>query len=81
MLQDIHVTSDGMDVMSNARPTIKTANVCFYNQTYLLKVKFHYAIWFEAGQQPASNLSATSFKPASIMEFGFKQYKNLHILV
>jgi len=39
--------------------------------TELIKAKFHYAIWFEAGsklvgdQRPASNLSATSFKPAS----------------
>ena len=42
--------------------------------------KFHYAIWFEAGsklvadrfqagRRPASNLSATSFEPASVMEF------------
>jgi len=46
------------------------------------ETKFHYAICFEAdsklvadrfeaGRQPASNLSATSFKPASVMEFGF----------
>ena len=25
----------------------------------------------EAGRRPASNLSATSFEPASVMEFGF----------
>jgi len=41
-----------------------------------LKAKFHYDIWFEAGsklvadsfeagRRPASNLSATSFEPAS----------------
>ena len=46
------------------------------------EAKFHYAIWFEAGsklvadrfeagRRPASNLSATSFEPASVMEFGF----------
>jgi len=29
----------------------------------LVKAKFHYAIWF---------LSATSFEPSSVMEFGFK---------
>jgi len=51
-----------------------------YSQT--LKSKFHYASWFEtgwklvadrfeAGRRPASNLSATSFQPASVMEFGF----------
>jgi len=27
--------------------------------------------WFEAGRRPASNLSATSFEPARVMEFGF----------
>jgi len=26
---------------------------------------------FEAGRRPASNLSAISFEPASVMEFGF----------
>jgi len=35
--------------------------------------KFHYAIWFKAGCRPASNLSATSFEPDSVMEFGCKQ--------
>ena len=30
-----------------------------------IKAKFHYASWFEAGRRPASNLSATSFEPAS----------------
>ena len=37
-----------------------------------LKAKFHYAIWFEACRRPASNLSATSFEPASVVEIGFK---------
>jgi len=32
-----------------------------------VKAKFHYA------SRPASNLSATSFEPASVMEFGFKK--------
>ena len=47
-----------------------------------VKAKFHYASWFEAGSElvpswfeagrrPASNLSAISFEPASVMEFGF----------
>jgi len=36
-----------------------------------LKAKFYYASWFEAGRRPASNLSATIFEPASVMEFGF----------
>jgi len=34
------------------------------------KAKFHYAICFEAGRRAALNLSATSFEPASVMEFG-----------
>jgi len=29
-------------------------------------------MWFDAGRRPASNLSATNFEPASVMEFGFK---------
>jgi len=48
----------------------------------VVKTKFHYASWFEAGsklvadrfeagRRAASNLSATSFEPASVMEFGF----------
>jgi len=48
----------------------------------IIKAKFHYASWFEAGlklvadrfeagRRPTSNLSATSFEPASIIEFGF----------
>jgi len=28
--------------------------------------------WFEAGRRPASNLSATSFEPDSVMEFSFE---------
>jgi len=50
------------------------------------EAKFHYVSWFEAGsklvadrfeadRRPVSNLSATSFEPASVMEFGFKQVK------
>jgi len=42
---------------------------------FRLKAKFHYAIWFEAGRQPGSNLSATSFEPDSVMEFGFYRQK------
>jgi len=45
-------------------------------QVSSIKAKFHYASWFEvgselvrswfeAGRRPASNLSATSFEPAS----------------
>jgi len=33
--------------------------------------KLHYAIWFEAGHRPGSNLSVTSFEPTSVMKFGF----------
>ena len=33
----------------------------------ILKAKFHYASWFEAG----SKLVADRFEPASVMEFGF----------
>jgi len=32
-----------------------------------VKAEFHYASWFEAGRRPASNLSAISFEPASVM--------------
>jgi len=39
--------------------------------TCYVRTKFHYASWFEAGCRPASNLSATSFDPASVMKFGF----------
>jgi len=42
----------------------------------LLKAKFHYANWFEAGSKlVADRFEAgrrTSFEPASVMEFGFK---------
>jgi len=34
------------------------------------EAKFYYAIWFEAGRRPASNLLQTNFKPDGIMEFG-----------
>jgi len=34
---------------------------------------------FEAGRRQASNLSATSFELASVMEFGFKQQKSIKI--
>jgi len=37
----------------------------------VLKGKFHYAIWFEAGRRPASNQLRTSSEPASVMEFVF----------
>jgi len=40
----------------------------------LLKAKFHYATWFEAGRRQVrswSRWSPTSFEPASVMEFGF----------
>jgi len=49
------------------------------NALTIVKAKFHYANWFEAGRRQvrswsanlASNLSAISFEPASVMEFGF----------
>jgi len=52
------------------------------------EAKFHYPIWFEAGlklvadrfeagQRAASNLSATNFKPDSVMEFGRKSASSL----
>jgi len=37
-----------------------------------IKAKFHYASWFETGRRQVRSLSATSFEPASVMEFGFK---------
>jgi len=40
----------------------------------LLKAKFHYASWFEAGRRQVRNWSPTSFEPASVMEFGFYCY-------
>jgi len=57
-----------------------------------VKAKFHYASrfeaglklvadMFEAGRRLASNLSATSFEPASVMEFGFKLVCCQHKLV
>jgi len=44
---------------------------CIPDHLRLLKAKFHYASCLEAGRRPASNLSATSFEAASVMEFGF----------
>jgi len=40
-----------------------------------VKVKFHYAICFEAGSKLVADRfeAATSFEPASVMEFGFYQ--------
>jgi len=42
----------------------------------LVKAKFHYASWFEAGSKLVTDRFEaglrTSFKPASVMEFGFK---------
>jgi len=51
------------------------------------EIKFHYAIWFGAASKlvadrfeaPTSNLSATCFEPASVMEFGFKHTKKAQI--
>ena len=37
-----------------------------------LKAKFHCASWFEAGGRQVQSLTATSFEPASVMEFGFR---------
>ena len=37
----------------------------------MLRLVDYYASWFEAGRRPASNLSATSFESASVMEIGF----------
>jgi len=39
----------------------------------MIKAKFHYASWFEAGRRQVRSWSATSFEPASITEFGFKE--------
>ena len=50
-----------------------------------VRAKFHYASWFEAGRRqvrsqislrylvPIRSWSATSFEPASVMEFGFNK--------
>ena len=56
-----------------------------------VKAKFHYASCFEAasklvadrfeaGRRPSSNLSAISFKRASVMKFGFN-FNNLYVRV
>jgi len=44
----------------------------------VVKAKFHYAIWYEAGSklvrngfEPVCDQLRTSFEPASVMEFGF----------
>jgi len=37
---------------------------------YLLKAKFHYASWFEAGHRQVRSWSPTSFEPDSLMGFG-----------
>jgi len=48
----------------------------------MLKAKFHYASWFEAGRrqvrswsptsfEPVCDQLRTSFEPANVMEFGF----------
>jgi len=53
---------------------LKDCGVATINQsikTKLLKAKFHYAIWFEAGSKLVGNQLRTSFEPASVMEFGF----------
>jgi len=53
-----------------------------------LKAKFHYASWFEAGRRqvrswsptsfdPVCNQLRTSFKPDSVMEFGFSYHRRL----
>jgi len=60
------------------RPTVETLFVRF---SRLVKAKFHYASWFEAGRrqvrsgsvtsfEPASHQLRTSFQPDSVMEFG-----------
>ena len=58
---------------------------CVLFSLHTAKAKFHYAIWFEAGPklvadrfEPALNLSATSFEPDNVMEFGFN---NFHLSV
>jgi len=42
---------------------------------FLIKAKFHYASWFEAGSKLVADqfrtCLRTSFEPASVMEFGF----------
>jgi len=38
---------------------------------YFIKAKFHYASWFEAGSKLVGDHLRTSFKPDSVMEFGF----------
>jgi len=55
---------------------------CFA-RNLLLKAKFHYASWLEAGRrqvrswsptsfEPVCDQLRTSFEPDSVMEFGFK---------
>jgi len=37
----------------------------------LIKAKFHYASWFEAGLKLVADQLRTSFEPTRVMEFGF----------
>jgi len=41
---------------------------------YLLKAKFHYAIWFEAGSKLVADMSATSFEPDSVWNLAFSVF-------
>ena len=52
-------------------------------ELWMIKAKFHYAIWFEAGRkqvgswlatsfEPVCDQLRTSFEPASVTEFGSK---------
>jgi len=64
------------------RPRSRDAAAAAAETVALLKAKFHYDIWFEAGsklgadrfedgRRPGSTQLRTSFEPASVMEFGF----------
>jgi len=46
--------------------------------TCVVKAKFHYAIWFEGISKLVRRWSATSFEPASVMEFGSKSALHGH---
>jgi len=47
-----------------------TSSTDFYPTGCIIKVKFHYASWFEAGSKL---VSPTSFEADSVMEFGFNE--------
>ena len=66
----IHTTHI-VNVWSNAVTNITSNGVLLSYVSWFKVDSKLVADRFEAGRRPTSNLSATSFDPASVMEFGF----------